>query len=83
MINLSFYQYLLVVKYQDSAAEAVRRQIEPLKKVLKNKTASKGMTELTYEVRLRGESSSFVTALSDIQGVTTATLVEFTGDYFE
>ena len=77
------HQYLLVVKYQDSAAEAVRRQIEPLKKVLKNKTASKGMTELTYEVRLRGESSSFVTALSDIQGVTTATLVEFTGDYFE
>lgn len=77
------HQYLLVVKYQDGAAEAVRRQIEPLKKVLKNKTASKGMTELTYEVRLRGESSSFVTALSDIQGVTTATLVEFTGDYFE
>ena len=77
------HQYLLVVKYQDSAAEAVRRQIEPLKKVLKNKTASKGMTELTYVVRLRGESSSFVTALSDIQGVTTATLVEFTGDYFE
>lgn len=77
------HQYLLVVKYQDSAAEAVRRQIEPLKKVLKNKTASKGMTELTYKVRLRGESSSFVTALSDIQGVTTATLVEFTGDYFE
>ncbi len=77
------HQYLLVVKYQDGAAEAVRRQIEPLKKVLKNKTASKGMTELTYEVRLRGESASFVTALSDIQGVTTATLVEFTGDYFE
>ncbi len=77
------HQYLLVVKYQDSAAEEVRRQIEPVRKVLKNKTASKGMTELTYEVRMRGENTSFVTALSAIKGVTTAVLVEFTGDYFE
>ncbi len=77
------HQYLLVVKYQDSAAEEVRRQIEPVRKVLKNKTASKGMTELTYEVRMRGENTSFVTALSAIKGVAAAVLVEFTGDYFE
>lgn len=77
------HQYLLIIKYQDNAAEAVRREIEPLRKVLKNKTGVKGITELTYEVRLRGENSSFITALSGIEGVTSAVLVEFTGDYFE
>lgn len=77
------HQYLLIIKYQDNAAEAVRREIEPIRKVLKNKTGVKGMTELTYEVRLRGENSSFITALSGIEGVSSAVLVEFTGDYFE
>lgn len=77
------HQYLLIIKYQDNAAEAVRREIEPIRKVLKNKTGVKGMTELTYEVRLRGENSSFITALSGIEGVISAVLVEFTGDYFE
>lgn len=77
------HQYLLIVKYEDSAAEAVRREIEPIKKVLKNKTSVKGLTELTYEVGLKGENTAFVTALSDIEGVSSAVLVEFTGDYFE
>lgn len=76
-------QYLLIVKYDESAAEAVRREVEPIKKVLKNKTSTKGVTELTYEVRMQGENSSFLTALSEIKGVTSAVLMEFTGDYFE
>lgn len=77
------HQYLLIVKYEDSAAEAVRREVEPVRKVLKNKTCGKGVTELTWEVRLRGDNSAFVTALSGIEGVSSAVLVEFTGDYFE
>lgn len=77
------HQYLLIVKYNDAASEAVRRELEPLKKILKNKTAMKGLTELTYEVRLSAEDTSFVTRISDTDGVTSAVLVEFTGDYFE
>lgn len=75
--------YLLIVKYANEAGEAVRREIEPVKKVLKNKTTTKGYTELTYEVRLNGENTSFATALSEIEGVENAVIVEFTGDYFE
>ena len=77
------HQYLLIVKYMDDASEAVRRELEPLKKVLKNKTSLKDSTELTYEVRINAENTAFVSALSAIEGVTDATLVEFTGDYFE
>ncbi len=77
------HQYLLIVKYQNEAAEAVRRQLMPLKKVLKNKTSTKNQTELTYEVQVSADNTAFVTVLSEVEGVTSAVLVEFTGDYFE
>ncbi len=77
------HQYLLIVKYENIASEAVLRELKPLKKVLKNKTSVKETTELTYEVRISEENTSFVTSLSSIHGVKTAVLLEFTGDYFE
>lgn len=75
--------YLLVVKYTDEATETVLRELEPLRKVLKNKTTSKGFTELTYEVRLNGQNTAFVNKLAATEGVESAVVVEFTGDYFE
>lgn len=75
--------YLLIVKYANEAAAPVMRELDQMKKVLKNKTTTKGYTELTYEVRVKGENTAFVTALSEIQGVSNAVLVEFTGDYLE
>ncbi len=77
------HQYLLIVKYHNSAAEAVQNELSALKKVLKNKTAGKNSTEVTYEIRLSGEDTSFITALSTVEGVSNAVLVEFSGDYFE
>lgn len=76
-------QYLLIIKYENEAAESVARKLETLKKVLKNKTTSQGTTELTYEVGICGDNTAFVTALSELAGVSSAVLVEFTGDYFE
>ena len=75
--------YLLIVKYADEATDTVLRELEPIKKVLKNKTATKGYTELTYEVRLSGDNTSFTNRLSACPGVESAVIVEFTGDYFE
>lgn len=77
------HQYLLIVKYHNSAAETVQNELSALKKVLKNKTAGKNSTEVTYEIRLSGEDTSFITALSTVEGVNNAVLVEFSGDYFE
>lgn len=76
-------QYLLIVKYSNHASEPVWKELALLKKVLKNKTTVKGFTELTYEVRLSGDNTDFVTSLSEIEGVSSAILMEFTGDYFE
>lgn len=75
--------YLLIVKYADEAANDVLRDLAPIKKVLKNKTSTKGFTELTYEVRVNVDNTAFVNQLSAKAGVESAVLVEFTGDYFE
>lgn len=75
--------YILIIKYTNEAGKAVMREIENINKVLKNKTTSRGYTELTYEVHLNGDNTAFVTTLSEIEGVENAVIVEFTGDYFE
>ena len=75
------HQYLLVIKYLDTASEDVEKEIKSRKKVLKNKTVNKDYTELTYEMNLDGEDTSFVDTLSGIDGVKSAVLVEFSGDY--
>lgn len=77
------HQYLLIVKYDNAVSEIVQNELIPLKKVLKNKTTTKEHTELTYEIRLSGEDTGFVSSLSKIEGVSSAVLVEFSGDYFE
>lgn len=77
------HQYLLIVKHHNAAAGAVQEKLSKLRLVLKNRTAAGDYTELTYEIRLSGKNTDFVTELSGIEGVSSAVLVEFSGDYFE
>ena len=48
---------------------------------VKSKTARKGQTELTCEVRLRGSDTGFINELSEMDGVQSAVLVSYNGDY--
>lgn len=75
--------YLLIVKYRDDAQESVTRVIRSLRKVLKNRTSTGGYTEMTYEIRMSKNNTSFVKSLSELEGVEYASVVEFTGDYCE
>ena len=75
--------YLLIIKYQNEVHEEVMKTMGSLRKVLKNRSTSKDMTEMTYEIKMDENNTSFVLALSKIEGVEYATVVEFTGDYFE
>lgn len=75
--------YLLIVKYRDDAQESVTRVIRSLRKVLKNRTSTSGYTEMTYEIRMSKNNTSFVKSLSELEGVEYASVVEFTGDYCE
>ena len=48
---------------------------------VKSKTARKGAVELNCEVRLNSGNTDFVNELSDLEGVTSAVLVSYNGDY--
>ena len=49
--------------------------------VVKSKTVQKGMIELNCEIRLLNESTDFINTLADINGVQSAVLVSYNGDY--
>jgi len=48
---------------------------------VKSKTAQKGAVELNLEIRLKGENTDFINELTDIEGVESAVLVSYNGDY--
>ena len=49
--------------------------------VVKSKTAQKGAVELNLEVRLKDDNTDFINALADMEGVNSAVLVSYNGDY--
>ena len=51
------------------------------KAVVKSKSAQAGNIELSYEVTLKGDDTDFITELSGMQGVSSAVLVSYNGDY--
>lgn len=49
--------------------------------VVKSKTAQKGFVELNLEIRLKDDNTDFINALSEMNGVNSAVLVSYNGDY--
>ncbi|MDR1669532.1 MAG: DUF4956 domain-containing protein [Oscillospiraceae bacterium] len=72
--------FLLIVRYDTEAEEAVTGQLSAIGYKLKNKTAEAAYSEVTAEVRVRRNDTSFVAALRSTAGVSSAVLVEYTGE---
>ena len=49
--------------------------------VIKSKSAQNGLIELNTEVRLKSDNTDFINTLSDMNGVNSAVLVSYNGDY--
>ena len=49
--------------------------------VIKSKSVSKGSIELNFEVRLKDDDTTFINQLSEVEGVSSAVLVSYDGDY--
>lgn len=49
--------------------------------VVKSKSAQKGSLELTLEIRLKNDNTDFINTLSEMDGVNSAVLVSYNGDY--
>jgi uncharacterized membrane protein YhiD involved in acid resistance len=76
--------FIAVITCKDAEAEKRVQQYlngQVKKAVVKSKSAQKGHIELSYEVSLKGDDTGFITTLSDMEGVNSAVLVSYNGDY--
>ena len=76
--------YIVVLSCVDKASEdrAVKLLTDnPKRCVCKSKTVRAGHIELNLEVRLKDDNTDFVNDLSALEGVESAVLVSYNGDY--
>ena len=76
--------FIVVLSVKDKQSEKAAREFleKTCKKcVIKSKTAAKGAIELNVEVRLKTDDTDFINALSETEGVQSAALVSYNGDY--
>ena len=76
--------YIVVIRCADHASETTA--VEFLKNqtqrcVVKSKTAQKGEVELNLEIRLKEDNTDFINDLAEMNGVYSAVLVSYNGDY--
>lgn len=76
--------YIIVVTCENSETErAVTDYLKDRTKkcVMKSKSVQKGSIEINLEIRLKEENTDFVNAVSDMDGVSSAVLVSYNGEY--
>lgn len=76
--------YIVILTCADSEAEksavdCLRRSVQ--KCVTKSKTVRAGAIELTMEIRLKADDTGFINSLSALDGVESAVLVSYNGEY--
>lgn len=82
-VKTPVHVYLLIVKHNKKAGEEVDKILSGMKYALKNKTIYKDNIELTIEMKLKANDTGFVSELSELEGVHSAALIDYTGDYGE
>ena len=76
--------YIVVVRCDGHDSETKAKSFLDTKAercVIKSKTAQKGAVELNMEIRLKDDNTDFINALADMEGVQSAVLVSYNGDY--
>lgn len=76
--------YILVLQCDGQDSEdCARAYLDQLLRrcVVKSKTAQKGMVELNLEIRLKDANTDFINVLAGMDGVQSAVLVSYNGDY--
>lgn len=79
-----FNPYILVLSCEGQESE--QRALDYLqgkirKCVVKSKTAQKGAVELNLEIRMKEDNTDFINELADMDGVNSAVLVSYNGEY--
>jgi uncharacterized membrane protein YhiD involved in acid resistance len=82
-LKTNTHVYLLIVKYDQKVSDEVLNLLSEMKYALKNKTIYGAVTELTVEMKLKTADTDFVSAFSQLEGVHSAALINYTGDFGE
>lgn len=73
--------YLLILRYDENADAEITTLLSQQKHKLKNKTFANDKVELTVEVKLiKGDTTKY-TAYKGVNGVSSVTLLEYSGEY--
>lgn len=75
--------YLLILSHEAARSGAIK---EELRKTfpsfnLKSETVENGLSEITLEIRVKNDDTSFINNLSNIEGVKRSALLSYNGDY--
>ncbi len=76
--------FILVLSCRDHEAETAAMNYigtQTERCVVKSKSAQNGLVEVNMELRLKDENTDFINALSAMDGVCSAALVSYNGDY--
>lgn len=76
--------YMVVLSCTDHESETRAKEFlekQTLRCIVKSKSAQKGCVELNAEIRLKDDNTDFINLLSDMDGVNSAVLVSYNGDY--
>ena len=79
-----FNPYLIVINCDSHASEENAKNFlkdKVNKCTVKSKTAQSGSVELTLEIRLKDDNTDFINELSAMNGINSAVLVSYNGDY--
>lgn len=73
--------YLLIVRYTAETEVNVNGILGAIKYKLKNKTQAGSSIELTVEVKIKKNDTSYISRFNAIEGVESVTLLEYSGEY--
>lgn len=73
--------YLLIVRYKAESEVNINGILGTLKYKLKNKTRTGDAVELTIEVKIKRNDTSYIDRFNEVEGVDCVTLLEYSGEY--
>jgi hypothetical protein len=80
-VKLDKRSFLLIIRYNASSENKVNEKLSKIGYKLKNKTHNAAFTEITAEVKVKGNEAAFIEPFRTTEGVENVILVEYTGDF--
>lgn len=75
--------YIVVIHYSGVSEASVRSKLGKIKYTIKSRVQRSGLVELTLEVMLKPNGTGFIEAISETEGVTDVSLIQYNGEYID